>query len=128
MVLHLDTSVAHRPAKGSQRNGGPGLATTRTGSLARVMTNSPCQRGVALLKLKVHPVGISEVSRPAEGFTTGRDFARTGSGSPHPRNYIVSQQTNVEVAIHYRRRLRNRGIRSGKAKPRTQCLVCSALD
>jgi superoxide dismutase len=45
-----------------------------------------------------------------------------------PRNYIVSHQNNVEVAIHYRRRLRNRGIRSGKAKPRTQCLVCSALD
>jgi len=58
----------------------------------------------------------------------GPDFASTGSGSPRPRNYIVSQQINVEVAIHYRRRLRDRGIRSGKAKPWTQCLVCSALD
>jgi len=58
----------------------------------------------------------------------GPDFASTGSGSPRPRNYIVSQQINVEVAIHYRRRLRNRGIRSGKAKPWTQRLVCSALD
>src|SRR5215831_19163886 len=57
----------------------------------------------------------------------GPDFASTGSGSPRPRNYIVSQQINVEVAIHYRRRLRDRGIRSGKAKPWTQCLVCSAL-
>jgi hypothetical protein len=70
-------------------------------------------------QIESSPVGISEVSRPAEGFATGRDFASTGSGSPRPRNYIVSQQINVEVAIHYRRRLRNRGIRSGKAKPRT---------
>src|SRR5262249_54983081 len=48
--------VPHGPAKGSQKNGRPGLATTRAGSLARVTTNSPCQRGAALLKLKVHPV------------------------------------------------------------------------
>src|SRR5262252_2770933 len=82
---------------------------------------------VALLTLKGHPVGTSEVSRPAEGFATGRDFASTGSCSPRPRNYIVSQQINVEVAIHYRRRLRDRGIRSGKAKPWTQCVVFSAL-
>ena len=47
--------------RGDSVNGGPGLATTRTGSLARVMTNSQCQRGLALLKLKGHPVGISEV-------------------------------------------------------------------
>src|SRR2546430_17376424 len=62
LVLHLDTYVAHRPAKGSQRNGGPGLATTRTKSLERVMSHSPSPRRGALLKLKRHPVGISEAS------------------------------------------------------------------
>jgi len=56
------------------------------------------------------------------GFATGRDFASTGSGSPRPCNYIVSQQINVEVAIHYRRRLRDRWIRSGKTKPWTHVL------
>src|SRR5262249_43920080 len=58
--------------------------------------------GVDLLKVKVPRVGIWEVSRPAEGFATGRDFASTGSGSSRPRNYIVSQQNNVGVASQYR--------------------------
>src|SRR5690242_16604761 len=47
--LHTD------PPKGSQRRR-PGLSTTRARSLERVMTNSPSQRGVALLKLKGHSV------------------------------------------------------------------------
>src|SRR5262249_41931161 len=46
---------------------------------------------VALLKLKVHAIGTSEVSRPAEAFATGRDFAKA---VPHaPPHYIVSQRS-----------------------------------
>src|SRR5262249_20476796 len=93
MVLHLDR-LHTDPPKEARGMAGPGLATTRPGSLARVMTNSPCQRGLALLKLKGHPVGISEVPE-RRGFATGRDFASTGSCSPRPRNYIVSQQISL---------------------------------
>jgi hypothetical protein len=60
------------------------------------------QRGLVSLNLKFswHLV----VSRPAEGFVAGRDFASTGSRAihHHPRNDIVSLESKLCAVVMYR--------------------------